>query len=161
MHDILSGYRAFSCRFVKTYPVLCDGFEIETDLTLHALDKKLTIIEIPVKYKDRPLGSESKLNTVQDGIRIVSLIFNIFRHYKPFRFFGFLSTFLLIISLLFGSLPIIDYIRYHYVYHIPLAILSSALAILSIQFLSIALILDSISRNHRFDFELKWLAYKR
>ena len=158
LNDILSGYRAFSRRFVKTYPILCDGFELEADLTLHALDKKLAFLEIPVGYKDRPEGSVSKLSTMQDGIRILVLIFNIFRYYKPLLFFSAISAFFLLACLFFGSIPLLDYLHFRYVYHVPLAILSSALGVLSILFLSIALVLDGIARNHKFEFELRWLS---
>ena len=159
LHDILSGYRVFSRRFVKSYPVLCEGFELEADLTLHALDKKMAMVEVPIEYKDRPDGSESKLNTVQDGIRILSLIFNIFRHYKPFCFFGPIAFFCLIAGMIFGSLPVADYLDHQYVYHVPLAILAASMVILSILFLSIALILDSIAINHKFNFELRLLSF--
>ena len=159
LHDILSGYRVFSRRFVKTYPVLCEGFELEADLTLHALDKKMAFVEIPIEYKDRPDGSESKLNTVQDGIRILVLIFNIFRHYKPFSFFGVISFCCIIAGMVFGSVPVADYLQHQYVDHVPLAILASALCILSILFLSIALVLDSIANNHKFNFELALLSF--
>lgn len=155
LRDILSGYRVFSRRFVKTYPVLCEGFELEADLTLHALDKKLVLVEVPIEYKDRPEGSESKLNTVQDGIRILSLILNIFRHYKPFAFFGSLSAICLGLCLLAGCFPVWEYFKCQYVYRVPLAVLAAALGILSLQFLGIALVLDSIANNHRFNFELK------
>ena len=159
LHDILSGYRAFSRRFVKTYPILCDGFELEADLTLHALDKKMTLVEVPIEYRDRPDGSESKLNTVQDGIRILMLIFNIFRHCKPFYFFGAFALSCFVASMVFGSVPVMDYIKYQFVYHVPLAVLATTLSILAILFLSMALILDSIAKNHRFNFELRLLAY--
>lgn len=160
LRDILSGYRVFSRRFVKTYPVLCDGFELEADLTLHALDKKIAFVEIPVQYKDRPEGSASKLNTVQDGIRIVKLMLNIFRHYRPLLFFGSVSLLFFVFSLVCGIAPVLDYIRFKFVYHVPLAVLASGLGILSIIFLSIALILDSISSHHRFDYELKLLSFE-
>ncbi len=158
LHDILSGYRVFSRRFVKTYPVLCSGFELEADLTLHALDKRLSWLEIPIEYKDRPEGSESKLNTIQDGMRILKLIFNIFRYYKPFCFFGAIALLFFVGSLAAGSVPVYDYVCHQFVYHVPLAILASAMAILSILFLGIALLLDSIATNHRFNFEVHLLS---
>lgn len=160
LRDILSGYRVFSRRFVKTYPVLCDGFELEADLTLHALDKKIPFEEIPIQYKDRPEGSSSKLNTLQDGVRIVKLMLNIFRHYRPLLFFGSVSLLFFVLSLVCGIAPVLDYIRYQFVYHVPLAVLAAALGILSIIFLSIALVLDSIASHHRFDYELRLISFR-
>ena len=159
LRDILSGYRAFSHRFIKTYPVLCEGFELEADLTLHALDKRMALVEVPIEYKDRPDGSESKLNTIQDGVHILTLIFNIFRHYKPFQFFGTVAFGCVVAGLVFGSVPVMDYFKFQYVYHVPLAILAATMMILSILFTSIALVLDSIAKNHKFNFELKLLSF--
>ncbi|MEI8205397.1 MAG: glycosyltransferase [Kiritimatiellales bacterium] len=160
LKDILSGYRAFSRRFVDTFPILCRGFELETNLALHALDKRLKIIEIPVVYKDRPEGSVSKLNTIQDGARVLFLMFNIFRIYRPFSFFGTASLFCLILSLFAGVLPVLDYVTEKYVYHIPLALLASALVVLSVLFIAIALILDGMAIGHRMDFENQLVRYK-
>lgn len=92
--DIMSGYRAFNRRFVKNYPILVEGFEIETDMTLHALDKRFRIVEIPIQYRDRPDGSFSKLNTVRDGARVLKTIGNILRYYRPLFFFGGTAVFL-------------------------------------------------------------------
>ena len=92
LNDIMSGYRAFSRDFVKNYPVLCDGFQIETDMTIFALDHNFIIEEIPVEYRDRPKGSTSKLRTIPDGIKVMFTIFNLHRHYRPLRFFAGIST---------------------------------------------------------------------
>ena len=86
--DIMSGYRVFSRRFVKSYPILVEGFEIETDMTLHALDKRFRIVEIPINYRDRPAGSFSKLNTLRDGAKVINTITQILRYYRPLAFFG-------------------------------------------------------------------------
>lgn len=88
--DIMTGYRAFSYEFVKTFPVLSQGFEIETEMTIHALDKNFSIISIPIQYRDRPEGSQSKLNTYSDGFKVIMTIFNLYRLYKPFQFFLYL-----------------------------------------------------------------------
>lgn len=160
LNDIMSGYRVMTKRFVKNYPILSSGFELETEITLHALDKRFVILEQGITYVDRPAGSFSKLNTFIDGFKVLRTIIWIFKYYKPLHFFGFFSFFLFILSI-YSAIPVInDYIKSKYVYHIPLAILSTGLMITSLLSLAIGLILDSISRFHRFDFEQKILNYK-
>ncbi|BDA79184.1 glycosyl transferase [Leptospira kobayashii] len=160
LNDIMSGYRVFTRRFVKTYPILCKGFELETEMTLHALDKGFKVIEEKIVYKDRPEGSFSKLSTFKDGIKVIKTIIWIFKFYKPFHFFGYLSA-LLFFSGLLSAYPVFeDYYREKYIYHVPLAILSTGLMITSLISLSIGLILDTSSRFHKFDFELYLLNYK-
>jgi glycosyltransferase involved in cell wall biosynthesis len=157
--DIMSGYRIFNRKFVKLYPVLVEGFEIETDMTLHALDKRFRIIEIPVKYKDRPKGSFSKLNTFTDGLRVVTTIFNILRYYRPLFFFGSLSFLLFILGLL-AAIPVIqDYFLFKYINHIPLAILATGLEISAFLFFSIGLVLDSLAHQGRLNFESHLLRF--
>jgi glycosyltransferase involved in cell wall biosynthesis len=151
--DILSGYRAFSRRFVKTYPIIVEGFEIETDLTLHALDKRLRVLEIPVEYRDRPAGSASKLNTFRDGARVLWVILQLFRYYKPMLFFGWLSAFMLLFALA-ASIPVFaDWFRYQYIYHVPLAILAAASVVVSTVLVAIGLILDGFAHENRRRFE--------
>lgn len=153
LKDIMSGYRALSRRFAQNYPILVEGFQLETDMTLHALDKRFRIVEIPVEYRDRPAGSSSKLHTFRDGARVLTTILDIFRHYRPLLFFGTIS-FLLLVSALMFSVPVInDWIEHRYIYHVPLAILSSALVMLSTLAVSVGLILDSIAYQHRMDYE--------
>lgn len=157
LKDIMSGYRVFSRFFVKNYPILVDGFEIETDMTLHALDKKFRIIEVPTSYKNRPIGSFSKLNTISDGIKVIKTILNIFRHYKPFLFFSFISLFLIVIGF-FVAIPVfVDWLNYKYIYHIPSAILSVGIEIFALIIFAIGLILDSTSFNEKKSFEVNWL----
>lgn len=159
LQDIMTGYRGFSRRFAKNYPILVDGFQIETDVTLHALDKRYRILEIPIIYKDRPDGSFSKLNTFSDGFRVISTIFNILRHYKPFTFFGVIALFLFLGGC-FASIPVFnDWFQYKFIYHVPLAILASGLEITSIVLFGVGLILDSIVHQNKFDFELRNLSY--
>jgi glycosyltransferase involved in cell wall biosynthesis len=153
LSDIMSGYRAFSRKFIRTYPILVDGFEIETDMTLHALDKRLAVREIAVEYRDRPVGSFSKLNTFADGWRVLTTIGNIVRHYKPFMFFGALSLFALILCICAGLPVISDWINYRYIYRVPLAILAAGLGICSVLFVAIGLILDSIRHISRAECE--------
>jgi len=160
LNDIMSGYRVMTKRFVKNYPILSKGFELETEITLHALDKRFLIFEYGITYVDRPAGSFSKLNTFIDGFKVLRTIIWIFKYYKPLHFFGFFSSLLFILSI-YSAIPVInDYIINKYVYHVPLAILSTGLMISSLLSLAIGLILDSISRFHRFDFEQKILNYK-
>lgn len=153
LKDILSGYRAMSRKFVKNYPILVEGFELETEITLHALENRFRILEIPVDYQDRPHGSSSKLSTFSDGWKVILTIFNIFRHYRPMQFFSTLSGLFIFLSLLAGYLPILDYVRDQYVSHLPLAVLASALGMVGIVFMAIGLILSSVSRYRQFHFE--------
>jgi glycosyltransferase involved in cell wall biosynthesis len=159
--DIMSGYRAMSREFVKNYPVLVEGFEIETEMTLHALDKRFRILELPIEYKDRPPGSLSKLSTFSDGSRVVMTIFQIFRYYRPLLFFVSLGVFIALLGLT-ASLPVFsDWIRFRYIYHVPLAVLSASLGIVSVLMFSIGLILDSVVRLQKANFELMLLAQTR
>lgn len=157
--DIMSGYRVFNRRFVKNYPILVEGFEIETDMTLHALDKRYRIVEIPVEYKDRPEGSMSKLNTFSDGARVLFVIMQILRYYKPFVFFGWLSI-LFFLAGLMAAVPVIqDWIQYQYIRHVPLAILATGLEIVAALMLGVGLILDSIVYQKRLDNERQILNF--
>lgn len=160
LNDILSGYRAFNKKFVKNYPVMSSGFELETELTLHALDKRFKIEEIPIVYHDRPEGSDSKLNTVSDGARVITLIFNIFRTHKPLRFFTALSLLFFVTGIVAGIYPIVDYIRHQYVYHVPLAILASGLMIISLITFAVAVILDEVAMNQRENYELRLIEWQ-
>jgi len=160
LNDILSGYRVFTRRFVKTYPILCKGFELETEITLHALDKRFKVTEAQIGYRDRPEGSFSKLNTIKDGIKVVKTIFWIFKFYKPFHFFGYLSVLLFGAGIL-SSVPVMrDYVTHRYIYHVPLAILATGFIITSLISFAIGIILDTASRFHRFDFELYLLNFE-
>ena len=160
IRDIMSGFRVFSRGFVKSYPILCDGFEIETEMTIHALDKRFKTIEVPISFVSRPEGSESKLNTYTDGIKILKIIFLIFKDYYPLRFFGFLSLLALISAFLAGAPVIHEFVDTQMVRHIPLAILATGLMIFSLIFLTIGLILDTVVKNHKFNYELSLLQRK-
>lgn len=156
--DIMSGYRALNRRFVKNYPVLVEGFEIETDMTLHALDKRFRIAEIAVDYRDRPEGSFSKLNTFKDGFKVLNTISSILRHYKPLTFFG-LASFVFFVLGLVSAIPVFDdWISAGYIYHVPLAILATGLEMVSLILMSIGLILDSINHQDKRNFELSNLS---
>ncbi len=154
INDIMTGYRAFSPLFVKTFPVLSHGFEIETEMTIHALDKNMLLKEIPVTYRDRPDGSFSKLNTYKDGMKVLSAIFNLYKEYKPFSFFGIFS----ILALLLGAglfIPVlIDYFNTGLVAKFPSLIVAMFLFIFSMLLFSCGLILDVITKKHRQLFEI-------
>lgn len=157
LKDAMSGYRAFSRQFVKTYPILVEGFQVETDMTLHALHKRFRILEVPIEYKDRPPGSLSKLNTVKDGARVIITIGQILRYYRPLLFFGCLGFFFFFLGLI-ASMPVIsDWIEHRYIYHVPLAVLSAALEVVATMVIGIGLILDALVRHHRMDYERKLL----
>lgn len=152
--DVLTGYRVFSRPFVKTVPLMSEGFEIETEMTLQALAKRFVIKELPIAYGRRPEGSRSKLDTWSDGYLVLKSIAMIFKDYKPLLFFSCLSGVLLVITLIAGLVPILDYVRERYVFHLPLAILATGTGILSALSLTIGLILHTISRYHNENFEL-------
>ncbi len=161
LKDIMSGYRAFNRFFVKTISVMSKGFEVETEMTLHCLDKRFLIKEIPIIYKDRPEGSESKLNTFSDGIKVLKTIVWIFKDYKPLVFFGILAAVFFLLGLLIGSAPIMEYVRERYVYRVPSAILATGLMLVSLLFFSIGLILDTVEKFYKANYELMLTAIKR
>ena len=161
LSDIMSGYRVFNRNFIMSYPSIYEGFELETDLTLHALDKRLRIIEIPIEYKDRPLGSVSKLNTFKDGARVIFTIAQVMRYYQPLIFFGYISIFFLVAGLIAAIPPIADWIYHRYVYHVPLAILAASLEVVAILVLGIGIILDSIAHQEKMAFEKEFLRISR
>jgi glycosyltransferase involved in cell wall biosynthesis len=154
--DILTGYRVFSRRFVKSFPILSEGFEIETELTIHALELNMPVAEIPSVYIDRPEGSDSKLNTVSDGLKISKLIVKLVKDERPMTFFGWLFLLFCSSSLLLSVPLAITYIETGLVPRLPTAVLSSALMLLSFLFLACGFILDSVTRSRR---ERKRIAY--
>jgi glycosyltransferase involved in cell wall biosynthesis len=154
LRDIMTGYRVFSKRFVKNYPVMCQGFELETEMTIFALNNHLNISEVPIDFSERPEGSFSKLNTFSDGRKVILTIFNLFRHYKPLQFFGTFAFFFFIMALVFGIPPILEFIEFKYVFKTPSAILASGLMLLSMLSYAIGLILDTISINNKSLFQI-------
>jgi|TARA_B100000959_G_scaffold283383_1_gene352145 glycosyltransferase involved in cell wall biosynthesis len=153
--DILSGYRVFSRYFVENIPVMSEGFEIETEITLHALDKKIDFQEVPINYKERVLGSESKLNTFSDGYRILKTIIAVFKNYRPLSFFAFVASIVSIVGFILGVFPIMEYFKYGHVYKVPLATLAASLEIIAMLLLSNGLILDTIVQQNRERIELR------
>lgn len=155
LKDIMSGFRAFNNRVASLYPALVDGFEIETDLTLFALDKKLRVLEIPIPYSERPPGSMSKLRTYRDGYKVLTQIFAIVRFYKPLQFFGFFSLVSIFLGFAIGSVPVAEFARTSIVTHVPLAILAIGTMLTGIVLLATALILDSLSKNRQENFQIE------
>jgi glycosyltransferase involved in cell wall biosynthesis len=145
--DIMSGYRAFNRNVVKHIPVVSSGFEVETEMTLQMLYYRLKILEINIPYRERPIGSESKLRTFHDGFRVLWKIFSLLRAFKPLTFFGGLGLFFLVCGLLAGILPVHDYFTdpNHYVHHVPMAILAAGLIILSAGCISLGILLHAIN----------------
>jgi glycosyltransferase involved in cell wall biosynthesis len=154
--DILSGYRVFSRRFVKSFPVLSDGFEIETELSVHALELALPVAEIETPYYARPEGSFSKLNTWSDGFRILGTILKLYRSEKPLRFFTAIGIFLTLVSIGLAIPIIVTYLEQGIVPRLPTAVLSMGLMILAVLSVSSGLVLDTVTRGRR---EMKLLAY--
>jgi Glycosyl transferase family 2 len=154
--DILSGYRVFSRRFVKSFPVLSDGFEIETELSVHALELALPVAEIDTPYFARPEGSVSKLNTWRDGLRILGTILKLYRSEKPLRFFTAIGVFLTLVALGLAIPILVTYLDEGVVPRLPTAVLSMGLIILAMLSVSSGLVLDTVTRGRR---EMKLLAY--
>ncbi len=146
--DILSGYRAFNRNVIERVPIVSAGFEVETELTIHALYYKLKLVEVQTPYGTRPEGSESKLHTFRDGFRVLWKLFNLVRAFKPLTFFGIISLVLFAAGILAGIPPIHDYVVSQYVHHVPLAILATGLMLLSAGCLFLGLILHAM--NWRF-----------
>ena len=154
--DILSGYRVFSRRFVKSFPVLSDGFEIETELSVHALELALPVAEIETPYYARPEGSVSKLNTWRDGFRILGTILKLYRSEKPLRFFTVIGVVLMVLSVVLAIPVVITYLEKGLVPRLPTAVLSTGLMIVAVLSVSSGLVLDTVTRGRR---EMKLLAY--
>lgn len=154
VNDIMTGYRSFDKQFVKSMPVLTSGFEIETEMTIHALDKRFLIKEIPIVYRDRPEGSYSKLNTLNDGIKVLRTIFTLFKDYKPLVFFGFWGLVFFLLGLVAGIPVLIEFFRYRFISKLPSAVLAVGLIILSTLSMSCGLILDTVVKQNKRFYEL-------
>ncbi len=146
-NDIFSGYRVFSHRFVKSFPAISQGFEIETEITIHALQLGLPAAEIETPYQERPAGSSSKLNTFKDGLRILRTIFLLFLYVRPMAFFGILFIVLMFASLILGTPVIVHFIQTGLVPRMPTALLAASLGVLASLSLACGIILDSVSRS--------------
>jgi len=152
--DIMTGYRAFSYDFVKGFPVLSKGFEIETEMTIHAVDKNYKLVEMPVTYRDRPEGSVSKLNTYSDGMKVLKTIAVLFKEYKPMGFFGLISILLVLISLIFLIPPFAGYFATGEVAKFPSLIVGCFILLTSILSLMCGIILQVIVKKDRQQYEL-------
>ncbi|MGH1830740.1 glycosyltransferase family 2 protein [Enterococcus gilvus] len=153
--DILTGYRALSPLFAKSMPVLSNGFEIETEMNIHALDKNFVIKTVEVDYRDRPAGSESKLNTVSDGVRVIKTIFQLFKDYRPLLFFSTLAALLAVGAIGLGTPVFIDYFRTGFVERMPTLITAGFLMLAALLNLSCGFILDTENKKARQNFELQ------
>ena len=152
--DIMTGYRAFSYEFVKGFPILSKGFEIETEMTIHAVDKNYKVREIPVQYRDRPAGSESKISTIKDGIKVLFTIARLFEEYRPAIFFNIFAILFLILSIVLFIPILIHYFNTGLVPRFPTLILSLILLVLSILMWITGIILEVINKKHRQLYEL-------
>ena len=159
LKDIMTGYRAFNKVFVKNMPVLSPGFEIETEMSLHALDKKFIIKEIPIVYRDRPEGSVSKLNTVGDGIKVVKTIIKMYKDFRPRHFFWLIALIMAIIGLIIGLPVFIEFYNTSYITKIPSAILATGIMIFALIIAQCGVILDTVVKQHREKYELELSRY--
>ena len=153
LHDIMTGARAFSCDFVKSYPVTSKGFEIETEMTIFALDHNFKLAEVPIEYRDRPEGSESKLNTYSDGAKVLLTIARLFRDTKPFAFFFIISVLFLIIAVSFFVPVFVAYLNTGLVLKFPTLIVACGLGIVSVLTFFCGLVLSVLRNEHRQTFE--------
>ena len=158
-NDIMTGYRGFNRLFVKNFPVLSPGFEIETELSIHSLDKRFKLVEVPITYKDRPEGSESKLSTFSDGFKVLRMIFNLFKDYKPLIFFSILTFLFFVLGSIVGIPVISEFARTGMIDKVPSAVLATGFMILSALSFVAGFILDTVVRQNRMQYELKVYSY--
>lgn len=149
LQDLLSGYRVMTRELVKSVPILSTGFEVETELTLRALDRGFIITEVPLPYGARPEGSFSKLRTFHDGFRVIASVGNIMRAYRPFAFFGLIGLFFTLVGLVAGGVVILDFMEDRFVEHVPLAILATGCMILAFSAFGIGIVLDTLNARFR------------
>lgn len=159
--DIMTGYRAFSYEFVKGFPVLSKGFEIETEMTIHAVDKNYKLVEIPVSYRDRPAGSVSKLNTYKDGFKVLKTIATLFKEYKPAFFFNIFASAFLIVSLILGIPVFVEYFKTGLVLKFPSLIVAGVFLTISLLLWVCGIILEVIVKKHKQLYELIMNQMKR
>lgn len=159
VHDIMTGYRAFSRRFVKMFPVMSGNFEIETEMTIHALDKRFLLREVPIVYRDRPAGSVSKLNTFSDGMKVLKTIVVLFKEYKPMRFFGWLAALLAVLAIILVIPVLVDYFQTGLVPRFPTLMVSVFLLMSALLALFTGLCLDVIVDKDRKNYELRLISF--
>lgn len=158
--DIMTGYRAFSRRFVKLFPVMSGQFEIETEMTIHALDKRFRLKEVPVDYRDRPAGSVSKLNTFKDGWKVLMTIVTLFKEYRPMRFFGWLAVLLAVLGVGMLLPVLVEYFQTGLVPRFPTLIVAMFLLLAALLAVAVGLCLDVIVTKDRKNFELKIIDFE-
>lgn len=151
--DIMSGYRAMSRYFVDSYPILVEGFQLETDMCLFAAQTNMRTLEVPISYTDRPEGSHSKLSTFQDGLKVLRCIFDMYRQFSPFTFFAVTAAFFILLSLICGSVVVHEWLITRYITHVPLSILAVAFGLLGIIALGTGVTLDAVNYKNRRDLE--------
>lgn len=152
--DIMTGFRAFSYQFVKTFPILSQGFEIETEMSIHAVDKNMLVENVVIEYRDRPQGSESKLNTYSDGIKVLKTIVKLYKNYKPLEFFSILAMFLCAVSAVLFCPVFAEYLRTGFVERFPTLIVSGFVMLAAFQSFFTGITLSTIRQKNRQDFEL-------
>ncbi|MCM1157216.1 MAG: glycosyltransferase family 2 protein [Bacteroidales bacterium] len=153
--DIMTGYRAFSYRFVKSFPVLSQGFEIETEMSIFGLDKNMAMKSVPVNYRDRPEGSVSKLNTYSDGAKVLMTILKLFKNYKPFQFFGWISLILLILATILFVPVFSEYLVTGLVRRFPTLIVSGFVVLAALLSFTCGMVLDTLAKKERQNFEIQ------
>jgi len=158
--DIMTGYRAFSYSFVKTFPVMSKGFEIETEMTIHAVNNNMQVENVLIEYRDRPEGSVSKLNTYSDGMKVLYTIVRLFREYKPFKFFTLLAGVLMLLAVGFFIPVLVEWIHTGLVAKFPTLIVCGFVGLAAVQAFFAGLILNNISQRDRKDFELDLIRIK-
>ena len=161
LKDIMTGYRVFSKFFVKNMPVMSPSFEIETEMTLHALDKKFKIKEIPIIYRDRPEGSSSKLNTFKDGIKVIKTIIKMLKDYKPRKFYLWISFVFIVIGLIVGLPVIVEFFKTRYITKVPSAILATGIMIFAIVIAQCGVILDTVVKQNKERYEISLIRYNQ
>ena len=149
IHDIMTGYRAMSKEFVKGFPVISKGFEIETEMTIYAVDTNYRLIEIPVEYRDRPAGSNSKLNTIKDGVKVLKTIETLFKEYKPRVFFNILSLIFFIIGVILNIPPFVGYFQTGLVEKFPSLIVGGFFIVVGLLLMITGIILEVIAKKHK------------
>lgn len=159
IRDIMTGYRVFSRFFVKNFPILSKGFQIETEMTVFALNHNFKVKESAITYRDRPEGSFSKLNTIRDGAKVLNILYELFKNTRPMLFFALVSFIFFVASLVVGVPVIYEFILTHYITLVPSAILASGLAVMAALFLIVALILDTMAYYNRIDMEYRLNMY--
>ncbi len=158
--DIMTGYRAFSYDFVKSFPILSKGFEIETEMTIHAVDKNFKLVETPISYRDRPEGSVSKLNTYSDGFKVLKTIGILFAEYKPCLFFSIIASIFLALALILGIPPFVEYFNTGLVLRFPSLIVACISFVIALLLSITGIILQIISKKHRQLYELYLISLK-